>query len=722
MNTKISKLVFAFILATAVCGVSFADQPYTTSWVANSFGAADGHWVQLGAQAMYTASDGSVYLNTVWDEGGHETSIYKDGAVVGAFDHTHGWGYMGGSSVAANDKYVYLAQTMTNEGGGLVNEHTWPVKGNKWIGLTRRLRATRGPAPFAGGKGGTAGDTLKDIFLVIDDVAEKTDGTVTGLAATNGRLYVSDSVKDVIHVYDAETMVEISSWPCPRPGQLAIGTDGSVWVIQSPPSSDPAATAKATIISFTSNGAPRQQWIANAGAPDAIAFSPDGRLLVGDGGPDQQVKIYDHLDTTPQLSQSLGVKGGIYAPPRSGATGLLRFNGITGVGADSSGNIYVCSGGNGTVLESYTPAQKLRWHVEGLTFVDCGQIDPANGRDLYTRASRFVLDYKSTTGPMGRYVGYTVDRFRYPDDARLHSAPTTAWIRHIAGKRFLYMTDMYSSFLAIFKLNDTDEIAKPSGLFEQRHVSGDWPPNQPAKGRWIWRDSNGDGKFDAAEFDGDGADDPGIWGWNVDNRGDIWEAYLDDLKIVHFPCKGIDKQGNPIYSRSSSVTSPAPAPFDQPHVSQLDRLEYFPDADVMYLSGFTADHPNKRNNWKTIGPVVCRYDHWSTKPQLRWQITVPFDEMQEQSKTFGTPVCMCLAGRYLFVGYLTTAEIHVFDIATGAAVTVIKPGPEVGGKSGWIDIPYGLTAYARPTGEYVIVAEDDAFAKMIVYRWTPPAQ
>jgi hypothetical protein len=36
-----------------------------------------------------------------------------------------------------------------------------------------------------------------------------------------------------------------------------------------------------------------------------------------------------------------------------------------------------------------------------------------------------------------------------------------------------------------------------------------------------------------------------------------------------------------------------------------------------------------------------------------------------------------------------------------------------------VDIPYGIRAFKRSSGEYTVFVEDDAFAKVIMYRWCP---
>jgi len=49
----------------------------------------------------------------------------------------------------------------------------------------------------------------------------------------------------------------------------------------------------------------------------------------------------------------------------------------------------------------------------------------------------------------------------------------------------------------------------------------------------------------------------------------------------------------------------------------------------------------------------------------------------------------------------------------------MAPGPEVGNTSGWVDMTHGLRAFRRTDGSYVVVVEEDARAKNLVYGWTP---
>ena len=119
------------------------------------------------------------------------------------------------------------------------------------------------------------------------------------------------------------------------------------------------------------------------------------------------------------------MKGGIFSGVK-GQVGPQRFNGLVGVGADSAGNIYVaCKGrpdgnGSGLVLQSYKPDGALNWELLGLEFVDNADVDPAADTNVYTKEEHFVMDYSKPRGQEWSYKGYTLDRFAYPNDPRLH--------------------------------------------------------------------------------------------------------------------------------------------------------------------------------------------------------------------------------------------------------------------------------------------------------------
>jgi len=69
-------------------------------------------------------------------------------------------------------------------------------------------------------------------------------------------------------------------------------------------------------------------------------------------------------------------------------------------------------------------------------------------RWTFTKHEHFVMDAQGKWAGMDQ--GYTLDKFRYLDDKRLHGDQTSFTpVRRINGKRFMYLTDMYASRLCL---------------------------------------------------------------------------------------------------------------------------------------------------------------------------------------------------------------------------------------------------------------------------------
>ena len=61
----------------------------------------------------------------------------------------------------------------------------------------------------------------------------------------------------------------------------------------------------------------------------------------------------------------------------------------------------------------------------------------------------------------------------------------------------------------------------------------------------------------------------------------------------------------------------------------------------------------------------------------------------------------------------------VFRAADGSRAGSVWAGPEVGGRIGAIDFGSGVHAHRRTDGTYLILVEDDEFAKIVFYVWKP---
>src|ERR1700761_6605056 len=204
----------------------------TTSWIGNTFGFGDGKWTPIDINAIAVAPDGTVYTNTVWDESGAESSIFKDGDMLGSVGDTHGWGYLGGKAIAINGKYAYIAISIDNQGGSLAGPGSWPAKGKHWFGVSRReLADPRRPAPFKPVTNIADRRTqLTASLLIVNEVNEGEHAEPGGLAANDTTLYVANTARNRIETYDAQTMqARRQIEHVESPGRLALAPDGTLW-------------------------------------------------------------------------------------------------------------------------------------------------------------------------------------------------------------------------------------------------------------------------------------------------------------------------------------------------------------------------------------------------------------------------------------------------------------------------------------------------------------
>jgi len=664
--------------------------PHETSWIGNSFGGGPrGKWVQNFVFMMAVNADGRCFTCSHWDEAHREAGIYQDGDVVGNCKGAIG------DAVAANGRFVFLG-----DGG----------------------RARPGEPGGATVKQFTFEGSPTKVTFPLKNMAR-------ALAANEQVLVAADAVDNRVHVFEVEGGKLLRSLDVEKPGAVAVTAAGDMWVVTHITRQafdgrywmvDRDRPAKVLHFDKDGNKVPGEvtgdspDW-----KPTCLAFDNAGRLMVGDDGPRHQVLFYD-VTAEPKLVSAFGAKGGI----GSGTPGEVapdKLWGITGVGTDKAGNLYVSQSEQGCVIRSFAPGGKLRWELMNLIFVDCAGFDPASdGADVYGKQEHWVMDYSKPAGKEATLKGYTLDATKYPQDPRLWMANDghalmTADVRRLNnGKRYMFLTGMSSENLAIYRFDG--EVAVPAGLilkkrYNSRAAPG-YPPHQPDKGEWIWRDANGDGKFDAGEF----AQPPNAqsyaerWNWWVDSRGDVWTDLPNGIRRL--PLQGFDDHGNPIYTYESAEVIPFPEPFNR-----VNRIEYEPATDTMYLTGYTADAPYNGKFWKEAGRVTVRYDDWS-KParKARWTLK----HQWEEGRPYATPHSISVAGDRLFVGYFHRGGPvidRVYDALTGKLVGEIKPGAEVGGVIGDIDAVQAIRAVRRKDGTYLILQEDDRYGKVVLFRW-----
>ena len=484
--------------------------------------------------------------------------------------------------------------------------------------------------------------------------------------------------------------------------------------------------------------------ITTVGQPTGLAKTNDDQLLVADDGPRKQILFFDVGSKTrvPRLVRTFGVKGGIgsaytssYAipaginspayPAGSYAPGVyhpFKLWDLTGVGMDKKGRLFISQSEGTTAIRCFKKNPKGQWVVdfflEGYIFVDNADVDAStDALDIYTSQERYAMDFSKTTpGSEWKLKSYTADSVKYPNDPRNimevkagHEHGITATrIRTINGKRFLYTQGMTSQGINIFRFEDNSDIAAPSGfIMETDHRiynlphSFFWPPNRPKieAGNMIWRDLNGDGDYQANEYSkSTAAVSTNFW---IDSKGGIWEHGTEATgNIVKLrKCAGLDAKGNPIYNDANVVS------YAISGLTDIGRVIYQEDMDRLILCS------KERRELK--GGKMYAVDNWSRGNRAARYIC----DMKGPN-----PSSVTAEKNYLFeVGWETRAEVWVSDIKTGKTLGTMVPSMELGGveHTGWVDIGWGVNAYQHKNGEFLVLVEDNALARVIMYRWRP---
>lgn len=115
------------------------------------------------------------------------------------------------------------------------------------------------------------------------------------------------------------------------------------------------------------------------------------------------------------------------------------------------------------------------------------------------------------------------------------------------------------------------------------------------------------------------------------------------------------------------------------------------------------------NDWTLIGNRIEVYNGW--KAGNRTPNTVI-------TLTRGQAKSMTAAGNYVFVGYYAMPNIDIFDLATGALVLSMTSNNDVYVGND-VDSMYGISAYRKSNGQYLITKDDYNANKVVLYQWTP---
>ncbi|KVQ01077.1 SMP-30/gluconolaconase/LRE-like region family protein [Burkholderia ubonensis] len=635
------KLIRAALLGAWLAAIASAvHAQYSTDWIANTFGTIAAH-VGNGARSMWVAPEGVIYTSSRWDENAGGVAMYQNGqgiGTIGLHDEFQGGAITGNAS----SLFVALGYNRTF-GSGSVGRYDRSTN-------TRDLRI-----PVSVWTGVQYADVI------------------TGLATAGTLLYVSDFYGNRVRVFTTNGVWQ-RDINVTGPGALALDAAGNLWVARKSAGVVVQYSPAGTLMNTIQMGA--------ASRPSALYFDAStGLLMVGDEGPDMNIKSYGLVGIPAQVG-TFGVQGG-YLDTTSGIKGQVgdkRFTRVAGIGKDAAGNLYVLNnawgggwdlGRNGsTDLHAYSPAGALQWKLQALNFEAVAAPDPAtDGAFFYSGANI----YTGTAG--GTFVANTIDPFTYPRDPRLdirdyQRGQHFGQLVTVGGNRILVASGQNPANFNFYYFNAASGyIAIPAGSL----------PGKPF---------NTTLQVTA--------------GFAIDGNGDVWAGLNGTNAITHYLMTGFDATGKPSWGKPTTIPVPAT-------VAPVTRIVYQSDSDTMILAQGLAGNWD----WTAMNGYIEVYHGWkagnTSAPNPVITLTSP------------NPKSIAAAGRYLFVGYVhTVPNIDVFDLNTGSLVaTLTNSNPAAMDVGNDVDSMYGIRAYLRSSGEYVITKDNYNGSSIVVYRWLP---
>ena len=521
------------------------------------------------------------------------------------------------------------------------------------------------------------------------------------------------------------------AFPFDRPGPMTIDNRGDLWIIQRgndfPIGGRTTAKHKAAVKCYKTDGTFTGRQFTDVVNPRALGYdAARDLLLVAENGPDLNVRFYCGLETTPVVARTFGEIGGIYSGKKPGlvndpaAGGYARFSGISGLGMDSQGNLYVGGGFQGTDLRMFTPDGKLGWMVNSLMFCNTYDVDPASdGADIYGTYNHLKLDLSQTEpGKEQKYVAYNWDLRNFGEPVRAGNSQSI--VRRLgADKRLAMFTSGQGVIGDIDIFRYEGEIAIPAGGTRNR-------------GSVLWIDANGNGKEEPEEMTRMASPVGWITALCVDSKGDIWAANstTGGSFMRHFTFQGLNGKNVPIYSGvQGEGYEDVRFPDEGDKTSawgMASRMDYDADRDIL-VAFFPAVARKGEADKSPAQYFMARYDNWRKGNRApKWKVkafrpeTDPGYFMYEVNLyPYSGYMGMQIAGDYVFFAYLF-GEVHVFNLNTGKLVEILALGPEVNGQSAWEDAAMGLRVFHRKNGEYMIFTENSGWGgKCNFFRWSP---
>jgi outer membrane protein assembly factor BamB len=386
---------------------------------------------------------------------------------------------------------------------------------------------------IASGAYASYSDNSPDIFLPqVFSKAAAPPQRIEGLAARDGKLYLSVNSAcylrqqadkpNLVAVVDAQTRQLLRTWKVASPRHLYAVNEKLVYVV----------SASTTVLALDASNGTTRTVIANLHNATGITVDKQGRIYVGVGDPDNQVKIF-----TPEgkFLRAIGRPGGrrLIGPWQPEG---MAF--IAGIAVDRDGKLWVTEA-------DAAPKRVSTWDLETGKFVQeyfgataygalGGAINPLDPCLMVGHGCEWRIDRQTGRAAcLGCFVrgGVSNARFGVGANGRLYLAVASGWAYD-------------NSPVQIFeRLGDAQYKLRSSFTYEGKDKDGK---------TIFWADENGDGRQQAGEVTSMSGH-ARFSGWYMNFAPDM-TIYADDhqYKVVGFtPC------GAPKYDLRKPLTMPA---------------------------------------------------------------------------------------------------------------------------------------------------------------------
>ncbi len=398
-----------------------------------------------------------------------------------------------------------------------------------------------------------------DTYAIHDDYyfsGRCAGGNAAGLAARDGKLYVSWRIPGELAVYDASDLSERARWKVEKPGALAFGGDGKLYAV--------SGVTVGVVDIGSGQFTPLVQ--ENLVAPAALAVGPEGELLVADWGDAQCVKVFAPSGA---FIRTIGLPGGRPWQGKYDPHGMLLPRGLA---VDKTGQVWVAEDDSYPRRLSVwrlADGAFLREFIGGTTYgaTGGGMIDPADGRHAYSDGVWYGIDLAGKEYAPVAVLPRRLARDEYFTEIRGNNGHTQRIVTR-DGRRFLvhaapdrivlgeltagYGYKPLAAVGGIFKSGVNPQTQPDNKLRWRDRVAPAFFADHPGE-NYIWTDLNGDGVAQEQEFQWRKQDPQGgfpCWGayWGVGQvDAELGVTIGGGDSVARFPLQGFTANGVPQY-------------------------------------------------------------------------------------------------------------------------------------------------------------------------------